>query len=175
VATILASPLVLGRLLRARDECQRLLPRLHVLRDTSLVHVRLQRPVRRLAGLRARRRRADARAALLHHALAAARQLVHGIPDHPYPLLHAVLGTLGLSSILRGGRLDQLLQVLRVHAIQVPRPPRHAQPRVGISRLVRLDSRPLLVLGPRALPRGHHGVHGLLGPLRGQGRARAAV
>jgi hypothetical protein len=103
VVTILAGPLVLvlGRLLRARDERQRLLPRLHVLRDASLVHVRLQRPVRRLAGLRARRLRADARATPLHRALAAARQLVHGVPNHPHRLLHAVLGTLGLS-ILHG-------------------------------------------------------------------------
>jgi hypothetical protein len=72
VTTILAG-LLLGRRLRARDERQHLLPRLHVLLDAGLVHVRLQRLVRRLAGLRARRLHADARPALLHHALAAAR------------------------------------------------------------------------------------------------------
>jgi hypothetical protein len=90
VVTVLASH-ILGRL-RARDERQHLLPRLYVLLDASLVHVRLQRPVWRLASLRARRLHADARPALLYSALATACQLVHGIPNHLHYLLRVILG-----------------------------------------------------------------------------------
>jgi hypothetical protein len=83
--------------LRARDECQHLLPWLHVLLDASLVHVRLQWLVWHLASLRPGRLHADACTTLLHGPLAAPRQLVHGVLNHPHALLYGIcLGILYL-------------------------------------------------------------------------------
>jgi hypothetical protein len=116
-----------------------------MLLDCGLVYVCQQWPVRGLPLFGPDGLHLDGLATSLDCPLALAGDLLHGGLDD----LHALLG--GIWGIFIG-RVHTVMQVLLTDALQVIRPPRHPQPRVGVGELAGLDGLLGFCLGLGLLP-----------------------
>jgi hypothetical protein len=100
--------------------------------DACLVHIRVQRLLQDLVGYYAGHSHLNAIPAVLYSTLTALCQLQHDVPH----TLHGLTDQVLLLSV--GGR-DNIDHILEVNARQVPRPPRHLQPGIGVVQCLAVD------------------------------------
>jgi hypothetical protein len=114
-----------------------------MLLDACLVYICVQWLLQDLVGHHAYHGHPNAIPAVLHSVLTASCKLQHGVP-------HALRGLTDQVLLLSVRGRDNIKHILEVNARQVPRPPRHPQPGIGIMQCLALDCLPhclLLVVG----------------------------